>query len=1482
MKKKFTSTIVSLLGGMICAVPVIAGSPSFTNAASSGTIRPPRVSNGPERHPGTNPLLTAKGSLSNDPLSAAFTAARPATPSTLSAAAGQVNLMGIVLYSIDYIHEGICRIPQNETHSFYCFNPDVYGTTGAIRQGDTYYLVQKNPSSLGTSWRLDTYDPETWELTSRDWDNNGSKYAHLTATALVHDPATGRVYGCFDSMDHEDAYEFGYADYASQTRTTICTLPDWWRACGIDSEGRLFAIDGASDVYLVDKATGNLTLLGNTGVEAYWQAGGTIDPATDTFYYTTSTPSGGFLYSVDLATGAATQLYQFPYNDEISFLYVDTPLAAPGAPSQVTDLTVDFSEGVEGIVSFNIPDHLYNGEAAEGEVSFAIKANGESVMEGTAAYGASVNAQVVLPGNGRYEISVVLSNENGPSPVVKTYVSIGNSAPLMGTVTLSYDGTLMKLNWKAATPADPEAKFDVDKVTYTVVRQPEGVTVATELKVTEFEDEYVYEGELAPIYYEVTAYHVDTQSEPKSSNKIYLGYVLPPFSDGFDDPDKFSMYTLIDGNGDGKKWECESESAKMSFNVYADMDDWMITPAIKLEKGKYYKFSLDVRCQSGSYPERFEVRWGASPEADALVNELVPPTEVRNTSFLNHYGYIVPEADGYYYVGIHGISERDEYFLYVDNLLLADGLAETVPGLVTDLSVLPDFNGNGEAKITFTAPVVDLGGSPLASLDYVEIYRGDSLVATVNPAVAGQTYTVTDTNIPAGVVTYYVSGVNGDGAGVPVKCETRIGVPAPTAPSDIVVAEPEPGKVTVSWTAPATDTYGNPLNQQFVTYSVINADNGEVWVSDIAETSASFTALESGQKFLRFRVTAKTETGSAEATTLLTPVGEPYALPYLESFGDAQVSYTLGTVGDGGKWELYKDSEDMQSADGDNGFIAMNGPVIGSNASIWTGKISLERAVNPVLSLQIYKFYNDSENNNTVALQVKTFGEGVSEYETIATKCVNDLANDGWNTVTADLSAYCGKVISVRFFVTTESYMFTFLDDIRIFDDLSDNLTVGKLTVPAEVLPGREFEVSFNVTNTGVKSAEAWTASLSAEGFETVMTEGKTLLPGESCTVSFSVVLNSSSRAENVITASVEMPADKNSVDNKVSAIVNVRQNALQTPDGLAADYDNATAVLSWNQPDMSEIIREETESFEWTEAWSDSVEGWTFVDLDDAYVGGFKQVDLPCHPDGAKGSFWVMDSKFDGFNATFASHTGTHFLGGMYNITRDDNDDWAISPELEGGSQTASFYARSYTNTELIQILYSTGSVDPADFIALTDSMAVPETWTCIETELPEGALHFAVRSVGSDNLMLMMDDFTFTPRPAMRDAELLGYNVYRDGIKLNDAPVAETSYSDKTSKKAEYTVTAVYTNGESGPSNHVVVDPVTGISGIGSDNADVIVAGHTIFVNNATGKTVSVISVDGRTIYRSGAGEHHSVEVATGIYIVTVGNSSTKVTVR
>lgn len=85
------------------------------------------------------------------------------------------------------------------------------------------------------------------------------------------------------------------------------------------------------------------------------------------------------------------------------------------------------------------------------------------------------------------------------------------------------------------------------------------------------------------------------------------------------------------------------------------------------------------------------------------------------------------------------------------------------------------------------------------------------------------------------------------------------------------------------------------------------------------------------------------------------------------------------------------------------------------------------------------------------------------------------------------------------------------------------------------------------------------------------------------------------------------------------------------------------------------------------------------------------------------------------------------------------------------------------------------------------------------------------------------MIDDVTYAP--AKFDGVAVGYNIYRDGVRLNDAPVEATSFVDEAPEAPahRYGVTTVYDLGESPVSNIVEAGPLSGIGSVTGDNAPV-----------------------------------------------------------
>ncbi|MCI7044830.1 MAG: choice-of-anchor J domain-containing protein, partial [Prevotella sp.] len=267
--------------------------------------------------------------------------------------------------------------------------------------------------------------------------------------------------------------------------------------------------------------------------------------------------------------------------------------------------------------------------------------------------------------------------------------------------------------------------------------------------------------------------------------------------------------------------------------------------------------------------------------------------------------------------------------------------------------------------------------------------------------------------------------------------------------------------------------------------------------------------------------------------------------------------------------------------------------------------------------------------------------------------------------------------------------------------------------------------------------------------------------------------------------------------------------------------------------------------------------------------------------------AYIVMDASHDGFNQSFAAHSGNKYLG-SFAATTGPNNDWMISPELSGDAQTISFWAKTYTlqyGAESFEVLYSTTGKAVEDFTLVEAVDQVPNEWTEYSYNLPAGAKYFAIRCTSNDKFIFLVDDVTYVPaNAAQQELSLIGYNVYRDGVKVNAEPVAEPSFIDATAAEGSHTyvVTVVYDKGESKASNAVVVEVTTGINTVSGKNIIVASGKRFIGLTNAEGMDVIITNADGRTVFSGNVENSATISVAPGTYIVKVGNTIVKALVK
>ena len=193
--------------------------------------------------------------------------------------------------------------------------------------------------------------------------------------------------------------------------------------------------------------------------------------------------------------------------------------------------------------------------------------------------------------------------------------------------------------------------------------------------------EYLIQNTTKGVIYYVQAFSNITITKDPNNGAYEL-----PYMETFDTQAAFSEYTVINANNDDRTWAYSGTSKNVSYqwSSYNAADDWLITPALIMEPDTEYEFSIDAK--ASGYPERFEVMVGTEPTVEAMTTTIIPAVVVEGYDVTNHTGrFTVPasKSDGKYYIGIHAISDADEFVLTIDNV----SVVATSPSAIDEINV---------------------------------------------------------------------------------------------------------------------------------------------------------------------------------------------------------------------------------------------------------------------------------------------------------------------------------------------------------------------------------------------------------------------------------------------------------------------------------------------------------------------------------------------------------------------------------------------------------------------------------------------------------------------------------------------------------------------------------------------------------------------------------------------------------------------------
>lgn len=941
-------------------------------------------------------------------------------------------------------------------------------------------------SSTIVSAYLMEYDATTWD----PGDYHEFPSVSFYASSSAYDNQTGYLYGCY--WDGTGGWDFARVNIANDSKVVIKQDVDKWYSACIDSDGQLYAITLDGVVYKVNKMSGAMTELVNTGFDPYdSEVGSAVYSSRDKKIYWAmrNADLDAFLIEIDPVAATSKGILQFSGSEQVLGIIMAPDYESEqtgdfvydAVPSMPTNLQYDFSNGFQGNVSFTMPTTTAKGSALEGEGQYKVYADGNLAAEGTAQYGSEVSTSIILSGYGSHTLMASAVNDRG-----------------------------------------------------------EGSRVSVTFTLSENVDDNV---------------------------------IVPPYYNNFNLLTAIDNYTIINANGDDKTWEMYAEYAHIEDNAALDMDDWLVTPGVKLEAGKVYPFSIKAWCYDTKWPERLEVKMGTAPNAAAMTTAVIGSTDLTSDEATTLSNYISVNETGIYYIGIHGISDADAYYLCIDDLRIGEPITQGSPKEVSNFSAVADYEGAYKATVTLTAPTRNvLDNQDPTAITKIELKRNGDLIHTFNAPQPGEELSYVDEVGASGTYTYTARVICEDGYSSEASTSTYIGIARPGMPGSITVKEdPEnPGMVTVSWEAPTVDANGYPFNPAFATYKLVElVDSEQVELVDNFEgTSYTYRAMgvDEPQEFKQYGVWAKSVMGYGMGIgSYPVVVGSPYTLSFYESFDDGEARCIFAERSDGyGSWYVYDDDDiqDTPDADGTNGYAVYVAQYTEDAGTFVTGKVAVKDVVNATLKFNTFKIVGYRQDvtgeayrypdMNTLAVLVST--DGGNNFETLHTFVIDELGEkEGWYEISMDLSKYIGKDICLGFEATCNGYAYTMLDNIQLIgvkivpiDKLNYSVADNKVKLIWDIPRNVDAEtiVGYNVFRNGTKITDTpvTTTSYSDDVTEySNITYGVSVVytHGESDPTNISVDLSGVEKTF-ADKASVEAVSGGFTINNSVGALISI------------------------------------------------------------------------------------------------------------------------------------------------------------------------------------------------------------------------------------------------------------------------------------------------------------------------------------------------------
>lgn len=1360
-----------------------------------------------------------------------------------------------------------------------------------------------------------TFDLATGELLSKkSMGYDLYPVYHHAATAAAKDPTDGTVYCCSYSY-HETTRQLGYNlstwNLEAMTKDSIAVMDAPMRVMACGSDGTLYGITASTAsngnnggmLVRIDKKTGKTTKIGDTGVRPKYFQSAVINTDNGNFYwFANEEDESANLYQISLTTGKAEKIGPLPNGDQVVGAYVPAAETSDLAPSAATGVSLHFEGGaLTGTVAFDIPSKTYSGSDLSGTVSYTVTDGRTQIAGGTGTAGGHVEKEVTVGGDGIHTITVTLSNAEGDSPASDIKQYIGYDTPLAaGNVSLTRAGKLNRLTWTAPEGTVNGGYMDKAELKYKITRMPENTVVAQAQSASAFEETFDSD-ELRLCHYEVAPVNGQLTGAAAASDTITVGEAItPPYAQDFTEAGSVSLFTVIDTNKDNYTWGHSNKTVRYRGSFTSAADDWLITPPLRMKAGQTYTLGYKAYGISTRNTNKLTVRLGGAATADGMSIILKEETSYSNTSRepAEETVKVTPAADGTYHIGFHISSDKGMGNFTIDNLSVSAPASNGVPAAVTDMAAVPGEKGKLTAGISFTSPSATAGGDALEEPTEIKLLRNGIVIKTFQPSmpVQPQSYQYEDAVDKSGIYIYSAVCSNSNGEGEASSDTIYIGTDKPLSPASVRLKEIKSGSAALSWDASAAaGENGGYVDASAVTYNIYDARNVAV-ASSVSGTSFTIEDFDANgaQEAVSFCVEAENTEGKSAQRTMSNSIlsGKAYGTPYAETFAGAEYTKgpweneTLKGKSYDSKWTPRPD----QDHGGDGGSADFGGYTAGASSRLSGPKTDVSGMKNPYL-----RFWSIMPKGGVRISVMVSSNDG--EWKEIG-KIKN---TEEWTLHGFSLAPYMSERLRVAF--TGEclnEYTFAYIDDVEIKDISGNDISLTGMDGSYKARPGIETLYSVRLENNGAEDAEDVELRITdgagcVLGSSTVSRIAAQTSQTRQVAVSFPA---SSAGSETKIHATAYHGADGDTRNNTTDAVtVFVEGSALPAPAGLKGTASGTEVTLEWSSPDLTRPAAAKTlEDFESCKPFTTGGFGaWKTVDVDKGSTYVFGEASLWPNA-GQPQAFMTFDISSEYFNGLD--------LGAHFDMTREHgsklavcwasdpaktnighNDDWLISPLLDGSAHPVSFSARSYSDKyalESFEVYYSTSGNDVADFTNKIAAVSeLPADWTMFCYDLPAGASHFAVRCTSENAFILGIDNVAYYPQPQAEEGlQVSGYNIYRNGMLIGQSTAESFTDSSAQGQGLRYAVSAVYGDkGESALCDAITVDNTSGISSVTERPA--VSTANGLSVTGTRGNTVEIYNASGMKV-ASYKGDVSNVVLPPDLYVIRTCGMTFKAVIK